>query len=97
MSEAEDMISPGDVPWFPAEQFDGYLWRYSDAVYLSLIISLKPGCGNLSRLFDAIWKTGRAVKVPTPFAHMQAILRAKGFQETSEGACEVWVKPPASV
>ena len=99
--DLEGMIEPGSVEWFSADEFDGYLWGKRDSVWVSLITSLKPGNGNLSKLFEAILASGRAVKVPTPFAHMQDILERKGFERTEEetrhGPCEVWVKRPSAI
>lgn len=100
MSEVdrEGMITPGEVPWFSADDFDGYLWGKNSCVWISIIESKKPNHGNLSRLFDTILSQGRAVKVPTPFAHMEAIVRHKGFvredEETIDGPCEIWIKRP---
>jgi len=92
-AEREGMINPGDFDWFPSADFGGYLWGFSDRVIVSLIISKNPGKGNLSKLFNAIWATGRTVAVPTPFAHMRAILERNGFRQTFDEGCEVWVKP----
>ena len=96
--DREGMISPGDVPWFPKENFDGYLWGKESCVWISLIESKNPGQGNLSRLFSTILSQGRTIKVPTPFAHMETILRHKGFiredEETIHGPCETWIKKP---
>ena len=86
---------------FTSDKFYGYLWQLDGSIWVSLIISLKPGRGNLSALFDAIWAAGYAVKVPTPSGRMAAILTRKGFTETWEPAkeindmVEVWVKQPA--
>ncbi|OGO11450.1 MAG: hypothetical protein A2Y53_00085 [Chloroflexi bacterium RBG_16_47_49] len=75
---------------------DSYLWKDDNAIYISFITSKYPGRGNLSALFNRIWELGFVVKVPTPFAHMEQILTAKGFQRTFEdgdmGECEVWIK-----
>lgn len=78
---------------FTSEDFSGYLWRHGDRVIVSLIESRHPGQGNLSRLFAAIEARGLRVAVPTPFAHMQAILRRKGFVPYTDGPVEVWEKP----
>lgn len=92
------IINPDDEPWFPAAKFDGYLWDKGDCVYISFIESKKPNSGNLSQLFDTILSQGKAIKVPTPFARMKAILEHKKFSHTVEdtemGGCDVWVKSP---
>lgn len=79
IAEREGHIEPGSVPFFPADKFEGYLWGFENAVWLSLIISRQPGKGHLSQLFKDIWATGRDVVVPTPLGHMEAICQAKGF------------------
>lgn len=85
---------------FTSDKFHGYLWQLDGSIMISLIISLKPGQGNLSALFDAILQTGYAVKVPIPMGHMKAILIQKGFTQTLEpyeeinDMIEVWVKQP---
>jgi len=90
--EREGMIKPGQVPWFLEADFEGYLWGFEDAVWISLIISKSPGSCNLSKLFKTIWGQGRKVVVPTPFAHMQAILQAKGFLRSFDNGCEIWTR-----
>lgn len=94
--EREGIILPGQVDWFPRDQFNGgsYLWGFEDSVWLSLINSSNPGKGNLSRLFEAIWADGRTVKVPSPFDHMRAILEHKGFVQIPDPNCDVWAKEP---
>ena len=84
---------------FTSDKFEGYLWLHPDCVYISFIVSTSEGQGNLSKLFDAIWERGYKIKVPTPFARMEAILEKKGFEHTWEPASwggpeevEVWVK-----
>ena len=85
---------------FTSDKFQGYLWGYPDHIYISFIESNQEGQGNLSSLFDEIWKQGLTIKVPTPFARMRAILEHKGFRQTWEYSetfqedCEVWVKAP---
>lgn len=85
---------------FTSDKFHGYLWQLDGSIMVSLIISLKPGEGNLSALFDAIWQAGYAVKVPTPSGRMAAILTKKGFTQTWEPVkeindmVEIWVKQP---
>ena len=84
---------------FTSDRFDGYLWIHPGEIYVSFIESRQQGEGHLSQLFDACWSRGLTIKVPTPFAHMEAILKRKGFEHTWEqtsmnDACEVWVKSP---
>ena len=83
---------------FTSDKFEGYLWGYPSEIYISFIESRQQGQGNLSKLFDEIWKRGLRIKVPTPFARMEAILKHKGFKQTWEYSetfmedCEVWIK-----
>lgn len=82
---------------FTSDKFDGYLWRIDRKIIISVIWSLKEGCGNLSRLFEAIELRGFTVAVPTPSIRMASILRGKGLnphvEETSEmGPVEIWEK-----
>jgi hypothetical protein len=83
---------------FTSDKFKGYLWLIDDSIYISIIMSLKPGEGNLSKLFNNIWCEGYKIKVPTPFKNMRSILEKKGFKETKEYSkefqeiVEVWVK-----
>ena len=87
----------GDLGFTP-DRFDGWLWRVGKTIYISFIVSKEEGQGHLSELFNAIWRKGFTVKVPTPFARMEAILRNKGFVRTVEhseqmgGDVEVWLK-----
>lgn len=69
---------------FTSDLFKGWLGESDNYIYISCIISLYPGQGNLSRLFDSILKLGYGIKVPTPFGAMKAILNKKGFAETEE-------------
>lgn len=85
---------------FTSGKFNGgsYLWQVDNYIYISFIHSKEEGKGNLSCLFNAILAKGYGIKVPTPFAKMELICKAKGFQKTKEwfAACEeyadVWVK-----
>jgi len=83
---------------FISEKFDGWLWKVGNYIYISFIVSKRPGHGHLSQLFDAISSKGYGIKVPTPSALMQTILAKKGFvkkyefDERIEEAYEVWVK-----
>ena len=88
---------------FTSDRFEGWLGKDGEYIYISFIESLQPRKGHLSELFDNILKLGYGIKVPTPFAHMKAIIIKKGFRETTEpfapeanimDPCEVWVLDP---
>ena len=85
---------------FTSDRFVGWLGEKEGYIYLSFIESLQPGKGHLSELFENILKRGYGIKVPTPSAHMKAIVEKKGFKQTVEpfapeadmwDPCEVWV------
>lgn len=94
------MINPGKNKFgFSEDLFGGYLWEVDNVVWISLIISNKPGQGNTQRLFKRILKEGYTIKVPTPSTVMEIILRKMDFKETIEWFGEpfnengvVWVK-----
>lgn len=85
---------------FTSDKFrkGSYLWLSKGYVYISFIVSLEPGKGNLSKLFKNIQKRGYGIKVPTPFARMEAIVKSHEFKKTAEyskemsSEVEVWVK-----
>lgn len=81
---------------FTSDKFSGYLWKLENCIWISLVLSKKPGQSNFSKLLGKIWREGYSIKVPTPSNPMKAILSKKGFTETWEdselGAVEVWVK-----
>lgn len=84
---------------FTSDRFDGYLWDGEDSVTISFIVSKQEGKGNLSALFTSIEAEGKQIRVPTPFPHMEAILKRKGFIKRIErdhilGPVEVWIKYP---
>ncbi len=85
---------------FTSDRFEGWLGKEEGYIYISFIESLQPGRGHLSELFDSIVKQGYGIKVPTPFARMESICKAKGFKKTEEwfkeAGCpvEVWVLEP---
>jgi len=96
------VVEPGD-PFgkevgFTKARFMGYISKVDGVVWISAIISKKPGRGNFSQLVKAIEAKGYTVKVPTPFPHMVAILKHWGFRQTFEWAeemgedVEVWVR-----
>ena len=82
---------------FTKAKFSGYLCLKDNEVWISAIVSRKPGQHNLTHLFNRILKLGYVIKVPQPFPHMEAIVKAKGFVRTSEywdqaeGDIDVWV------
>ena len=98
MRDEEDLalVMPGARPWFPAKDWksDSFIFEGERDVWLSMMIANAPGTGALSRLMAAIWAQGKRVVVPNPFARMEAILRAKGFELEPGHPCDVWVKPP---
>ena len=71
---------------FTSNRFDcgSYLFKVGNYVYISFIHSKEQGKGYLSSLFDAIQNKGFGIKVPTPFAKMEAICVKKGFKKTQE-------------
>lgn len=83
---------------FTKDLFEGYLFEKKKDIYISFIISLQEGRGNLRKLFDSILKAGYNVKVPTPFARMEMIIKKLEFKHTVEYEKEfgeyvdVWVK-----
>jgi len=88
---------------FTSDRFEGWLGKKDEYIYISFIESLQPGQGHLSELFNNILKRGYGIKVPTPFAHMKAIIKKKGFRQTTEpfapeedimDPCEVWILDP---
>lgn len=84
-----------------AEKFAGYLWKDGNYVYISFIISLEPGKGNLKKLFDSIMEQGYGIKIPTPFARMENICKKNNFKHIVEeddkmGSVDVWIKKPIS-
>ena len=91
---------------FTSDKFSGWLGKQDNYIYISFIESLQPGQGHLSELFENILKLGYGIKVPTPFAHMKAILKKKGFKQISEpfapeadimDPCEVWTLDPIAL
>lgn len=100
-----DKIIKVDSPYakgigFTSDKFESvsYLWMKDAYIWISFIVSSRPGEGNLSKVFDNILKKGYGIKVPTPFKKMKMILIKKGFKQTYEYfdedtlCCEVWVK-----
>lgn len=83
---------------FTKDLFEGYLFESGKDIYISFIISLREGKGNLRKLFDSILEEGYNVKVPTPFARMEMIIKKMGFKHTVEYVKEfgeyadVWIK-----
>jgi len=78
-------------------QSGSYLWKRGNRIAVSFIECVQKGQGHFSALLNRIHKQGFTVAVPTPFAHMEAILKHKGFTHTTEqcetlGQVEVWIK-----
>ena len=101
MSDFE-VIHPGSVFGkklkFTENKFSGYICLQDNTIWISAIMSVKPGKGNLTRLFNRILKLGYEIKVPQPFPKMEEIVKAKGFIKTTEyfeqagEDIDVWVK-----
>lgn len=83
---------------FTSDKFYGWLWKRGNYIIISFIESLYEGQGNLSALFNNILGKNYGIKVPTPFARMEKILKLKGFRQTYEysktfgESVEIWVK-----
>ena len=66
-----------------------------DALWISLIIARNPGSGDFSKLVKNIEAAGLKVFIPTPFAHMAAILERWGFRpQIMPNGVEAWSRPP---
>ena len=97
-----EVIHPGSVFGtklkFTEDKFSGYICLQDKTIWISAIMSVKPGKGNLTRLFNRILKLGYEIKVPQPFPKMEEIVKAKGFIKTTEyfeqagEDIDVWVK-----
>lgn len=82
---------------FTSDKFDGYLWEDGDMITISVINSLKPGQGNLKKLFNKIESKKYKIRVPTPMLAMTYILTKWGFTpefipDDMFGPVEVWEK-----
>ncbi len=64
---------------FTSDKFDGYLWKKDNSIWISLIISLNPGKGNLKQLFNKIEGYGYSLIIPTPSARMRMICEKRGM------------------
>lgn len=86
--QTEEIIYPDDslgvALGFTSDKFDGYLCLVGSAIYVSMIESITPGNGNLSKLFENILNKGYDIKVPTPLPKMKKILLKKSFVQTLE-------------
>ena len=104
MTPTIDMVAEGLIPldhapahWgFTAEHFrDSWLWRQGFVIYVSMIIAVRPGQGDFSRLIKAILADGFQVRVPIPSNLMREICQRWGFritqEDSAEGPVEVWV------
>ena len=97
-----EVIQPGSVFGtklkFTKNKFGGYICLEDNTIWISAIISKKPGQHNLTHLFNRILKLGYEIKVPQPFPNMEDIVKAKGFTKTVEHwdkigeDIDVWVK-----
>lgn len=84
---------------FTSDKFDGYLWYDGKRILISMIISLQPGQGHLTKLFEAIEKEGYKIAVPSPLWGMEDYLAKRGykphwekFTEPGITDIEVWEK-----
>lgn len=68
---------------FTKSNFDGYLFKQDDAIWISAIISKNPGKGNLRKLFDMIESLGYELIVPTPSVRMAFICLSRGMVPTT--------------
>ena len=71
----------GNELGFTSNLYHGYLWKDGNNIIISVIVSLKPGEGNFSKLVQNILDKGYNVQVPTPLGLMEQILTKKGFVE----------------
>lgn len=63
----------GNKIGFTSDKFDGYLTKDGNRIWISFIMSLQEGKGNLKNLFDNIEKQGFDIIVPTAFPRMKKI------------------------
>lgn len=82
---------------FTSDLFKGYLWIKGNDIFISAIMSLHEGKGNLNNLFNKIEELGYNIKVPVPLGKMRSILLKKGFSQGTEfcdlrGKVDVWEK-----
>ena len=89
----------GDEFGFTSNRFGecSYLFKTTPYIYISFIESRRKG--NFRKLAETILALGFGIKVPTPFAEMERILRKEGYRHTIEpfgdgydDEVEVWVK-----
>ena len=81
---SKGIIHPGENAYgFSKEKFDGYLWKKGQFMWISLITSKCPGCGNVRKLFDAIESFGLRIIVPVPSSRMMQICRKRGMELVS--------------
>ena len=82
------VCEPGDprvrkYGWVP-QRFKGYLSIVDQTVWISSVLSLNPGKGNLSKLVRALHRSGYQIKVPGPFPRMIEICKHLGFTNRPE-------------
>jgi len=87
---------------FTKEDFErgSYLWRSGKEIFVSFIVTTRPGTGQFSRLIRRIRELDYIPVVPTPLGKMEAILRRWGWKCTEAytdfGPCEEWRPPEAT-
>ena len=84
----EFVCKPGDprvasYGW-KMSKFEGFLSLDENTVWISVVISRRPGRHRFSRLIKNLHDAGFTIKVPRPTTHMSAICRHLGFEYTEE-------------
>jgi hypothetical protein len=81
---------------FTSDKFssDSYLWKNSNYITISFIVSLKKG--NFKKLINEIINHNFGIKIPTPLPMMERIVRKCGYKQIFEsdkmfGKVEIWV------
>ncbi len=82
---------------FTSDLFEGYIYMNCNEVIISLVESIQPRRGNLSRFVSDLIKAGFTVKIPTPLPKMLQFVKKHGFKKTdvidpTMGRVEVWTK-----
>ena len=61
-------------------EFDGWLWKDGEGVWISMIISKEEGKGNFKKLLDELKSKYKWIKIPTPSNRMLIIADKAGFK-----------------
>lgn len=100
MKDGVILPGPGAPFGFRDDLFEGYLWKISDSIMISLIESIHPGRGDFKRLVDNILAARYTVKIPCPLSQMKRLVEKNGYTKTYEKDevfgedVEVWVLKP---